>query len=70
MNENDEDVVHAGIVSKSQKIPEFRPFLEFATDTAAPSRIFRRISRNAVCTATKRLRVPGLRRRWTRGPEG
>jgi hypothetical protein len=32
MNENDEDVVHAGIVSKSQKIPEFRPFLEFATD--------------------------------------
>jgi hypothetical protein len=33
MNENDEDVVHAGIVSKSQKIPEFRPFLEFATDS-------------------------------------
>ena len=32
MNENEEDVVHAGIVSKSQKIPEFRPFLEFATD--------------------------------------
>jgi len=27
MNENDEDVVHAGIVSKSQKIPEFRPIL-------------------------------------------
>ena len=27
MNENDEDVVHAGILSKSQKIPEFRPFL-------------------------------------------
>jgi hypothetical protein len=27
MNENDEDVVHAGIVSKSQKIPEFRPNL-------------------------------------------
>ena len=25
MNENDEDVVHAGIVSKSQKLPEFRP---------------------------------------------
>ena len=25
MNENDEDIVHAGIVSKSQKIPEFRP---------------------------------------------
>jgi hypothetical protein len=24
--------VHAGIVSKSQKIPEFRPILEFATD--------------------------------------
>jgi hypothetical protein len=33
MKENDEDVVHAGIVSKSQKIPEFRPILEFATDT-------------------------------------
>jgi hypothetical protein len=32
MKENDEDVVHAGIVSKSQKIPEFRPILEFATD--------------------------------------
>ena len=27
MNENDEDIVHAGIVSKSQKIPEFRPIL-------------------------------------------
>jgi hypothetical protein len=27
MNENDEDVVHAGIVSKSQKTPEFRPIL-------------------------------------------
>jgi hypothetical protein len=27
MNEKDEDVVHAGIVSKSQKIPEFRPNL-------------------------------------------
>jgi hypothetical protein len=28
MNENEEDVVHAGIVSKSQKIPEFiRPIL-------------------------------------------
>jgi hypothetical protein len=26
MKENDEDVVHAGIVSKSQKIPEFRRF--------------------------------------------
>jgi hypothetical protein len=24
MNENDEDVVHAGIVSKSPKIPEFQ----------------------------------------------
>ena len=24
MNENDEDVVHPGIVSKSQKAPEFR----------------------------------------------
>jgi hypothetical protein len=33
MLENDEDVVHAGIVSKSQNIPEFRPILEFATDT-------------------------------------
>jgi hypothetical protein len=32
MNENDEDGVHAGIVSKSQTIPEFRPILEFATD--------------------------------------
>jgi len=27
MNENDEDVVHAGIVSKTKKIPEFRPIL-------------------------------------------
>ena len=27
MNEKDEDVVHAGIVSKSQKTPEFRPIL-------------------------------------------
>jgi hypothetical protein len=27
MNEDDEDVVHAGIVSKSQKLPEFRPIL-------------------------------------------
>ena len=27
MNENDEDVVHAGIVSTSQQIPEFRPIL-------------------------------------------
>jgi hypothetical protein len=27
MNEKDEDVVHASIVSKSQKIPEFRPIL-------------------------------------------
>jgi hypothetical protein len=33
MNENDENVVHAGIVSKSQKLPEFRPILEFATDS-------------------------------------
>ena len=36
MNENDKDVVHAGIVSKSQKIPEFRPILEFATDKQCP----------------------------------
>jgi len=27
MSANDEDVVHAGIVSKSQKIPEVRPIL-------------------------------------------
>ena len=27
MNKNDEDVVHVGIVSKSQRIPEFRPIL-------------------------------------------
>ena len=33
MNENDEDVVHTGIVSKPQKLPEFRQILEFATDT-------------------------------------
>ena len=32
MNKNDEDVVHAGIVSKSQKIPEFWSILLFATD--------------------------------------
>ena len=25
MKENDKDVVHAGIVSKSQNLPEFRP---------------------------------------------
>ena len=31
MNENDEDIVHAGIVPKSQKIPELRPILYFAT---------------------------------------
>jgi hypothetical protein len=33
MNKKEEDVVHAGILSKSQKLPEFRPILEFATDT-------------------------------------
>jgi hypothetical protein len=38
MKENDEDVVHAGIVSKSQKIPKFRPILEFAIDSDSPSR--------------------------------
>jgi hypothetical protein len=27
MKENDEDIVHAGIVSKSQKTPEFKPIL-------------------------------------------
>jgi hypothetical protein len=27
MNEDDEHVVHAGIVSKSQKLPEFWPIL-------------------------------------------
>jgi hypothetical protein len=27
MNENDEDVIHPGILSKSQKKPEFRPIL-------------------------------------------
>jgi hypothetical protein len=27
MNQNDWDIVHAGIVSKSQEIPEFRPIL-------------------------------------------
>jgi hypothetical protein len=27
MNENDKDVVHAGIVSKSQKLSEFSPIL-------------------------------------------
>jgi hypothetical protein len=32
MNEKKEDVVHAGILSNSQKLPEFRPILEFATD--------------------------------------
>ena len=32
MNEKEEDVVHAGILSNSQKLPEFRPILEFATD--------------------------------------
>src|SRR5215469_4675562 len=31
MYEKDEDVVHAGIASKSQKIPEFKSILEFAT---------------------------------------
>ena len=31
MKENDGDVVHAGIVSESQKVPEFKPILEFAT---------------------------------------
>jgi hypothetical protein len=32
-NDNDKDVVHAGIVSKCQKVPEFKPISEFATDT-------------------------------------
>jgi hypothetical protein len=32
MHENDEDVVHPGIVSKSQKALEFMPILYFATD--------------------------------------
>ena len=27
MNENDEDVVHPGIVSKPQKAPDFKPIL-------------------------------------------
>ena len=27
MNENDEEVIRPGIVSKSQKVPEFRPIL-------------------------------------------
>ena len=43
MNENDEDVVHAGIVSKSQKLPAFRPILEFATDRIWLLRSFRNI---------------------------
>jgi hypothetical protein len=33
MDENDEDVVHFGIVAKSQKAPEFRADLYLATDT-------------------------------------
>ena len=37
MNENDEDVVHAGIVSKSQKIPDSRAILEFAADSQKPA---------------------------------
>jgi hypothetical protein len=36
MNEKEEDVVHAGILSNSQKLPEFRRILEFATDTPSP----------------------------------
>jgi hypothetical protein len=35
MQEYDEDVVHAGIVSRSQKLLEFRTILEFATDSYA-----------------------------------
>jgi hypothetical protein len=35
MNENDEGVVHPGIVSKSQKALEFMPILYFATDRMA-----------------------------------
>ena len=33
MNENEEDVVHAGIVSKFSKTPRIQAILEFATDT-------------------------------------
>jgi hypothetical protein len=45
MNEKDEDAVHAGIVSKSQKIPEFRPIWEFATDRRFPDLAPRRLLR-------------------------
>ena len=45
MNEKDEDVVHAGILSESQTIPEIRPILEFATDTLTLRRIFQERNR-------------------------
>jgi hypothetical protein len=53
MKENDEDVVHVGIVSKSQKIPEFRPILEFATDKPADASIppIRPVELEFACTA-------------------
>jgi hypothetical protein len=36
MNEKDEDVVRAGIVSKSQELPEFSPILD-SPPTGCPS---------------------------------
>jgi hypothetical protein len=47
MKENEEDVVHAGIGSKSQKIREFRSISEFATDPALPGRIARDQARSS-----------------------
>ena len=37
MNQKDKDVMHAGIVSKSQKIPDSRAILEFAADSQKPA---------------------------------
>jgi hypothetical protein len=48
-NENDQDVVYAGIVSKSQRIPEFTPILEFATDRMDVARSGWRQTGQVVC---------------------
>jgi hypothetical protein len=49
MNGNDQDVVYAGIVSKSQRISEFTPILEFATDRMDVARSGRRRTGQVVC---------------------
>jgi hypothetical protein len=53
MNEKDEDVVHAGIVSKSQKLPEFQADFvvrhQEAFTCSPPGSMWRR---SAICSVT------------------